>query len=224
MSKKSAYIVFLNNRYDKEDSPFYLKRLRGKTTIAADGGIRFFKMNKIKPDILIGDFDSSPRLAKEYLEEIEVINYPVRKNKTDSQLAVELAVERGAKSIEICGALSTDEIDHTLCNIFLLKLLKSMAKKHRRRIEARIVTPDSTIILLENETRIIEGIRGDYFSVIPLTGGGRVGYAGMAYPPPPGALQVGDSFPLRNRLMKRRTEVTAKGAMLVVIGSGAKKS
>ncbi len=123
MKSLSKYIIFLHNKYPANDNKFYLKRLKSCTTVAADGGVRFFKKNNLKPDILIGDFDSAPKLSVEYLKEIEVIRYPSRKDKTDSQLALELAMERGAKDIEICGAVSDSEIDHSLANIFLLILV-----------------------------------------------------------------------------------------------------
>ena len=222
MTSRNSYIIFLNNRYHKRDFDFYRKLLRGKVTVAADGGVKFFLKNKIKPDILIGDFDSAPRLSADYKKGIEIIAYPERKNKTDSQLAVELAIERGAKAIDLAGALSVSEIDHTLSNILILKLIKDMAHRKKRRVDVRIISPTTKIILLENETMVIDGNKGDYFSVIPLSGGAGIEYEGMSYPAPAGNLILGDSLPLRNRLLKKRTEVTARGTMLVVVTSGAK--
>lgn len=222
MTKRDSYIVFLNNRYNKRDSEFYLKLIRGKTTIAADGGVRFFLKNKIKPDILIGDFDSAPKLTKQFKEGIEIIEYPVRKDKTDSQLAVELALERGAKTIDLVGALSVGEIDHTLSNILLLKLIKEKSRRKKTKVTARILNRLTKIMLLEDETAVIEGKKDDYFSVIPLSGGAKIEYEGMSYPAPKGKLVVGDSLPLRNRLLKNRTEVTARGTMLAVVSSGVK--
>ena len=47
MINGKKYILFLNNRYPAGDNNFYLKLLKGKTTVAVDGGITFFRKNKI---------------------------------------------------------------------------------------------------------------------------------------------------------------------------------
>lgn len=222
MANINKYIIFLNNRYSRKDIPFYKNLLRGKSAIAADGGIRFFLRNKIKPDILIGDFDSAPHMSNKYLTGIEIIAHPVRKNKTDSHLAVELALERGAEQITIVGAFSTSEIDHTLSNIFLLKLIHNYAKKKRRKIASFILSPKHKIQLLENETKIIEGKKGAYFSAIQLKDNTEIFYEGMSYPPPQGKLKIGDSYPLRNKLLKKSNGIRVKGSALIIISSNAK--
>ena len=91
--------------------------------VAVDGGVRFFLKYKTRPDILIGDFDSLPRLSKKFLSGVEVIKHPVMKDKTDSHLAIDMILNRGAKDILIGGAISTNEIDHVLGNVFLLQLI-----------------------------------------------------------------------------------------------------
>ena len=63
MKKLDKYILFLNNKYLSNDKDFYLDNLKSKTTVAVDGGIRFFLRNRIYPDLLIGDFDSTPPMS-----------------------------------------------------------------------------------------------------------------------------------------------------------------
>ncbi|MBN2226234.1 MAG: thiamine diphosphokinase [candidate division Zixibacteria bacterium] len=217
-----TYILFLHHRYTARDNAFYVRLLSGKTTVAVDGGVRFFRKNKLTPDILIGDFDSSPRLSKKYLENIEVVAHPVRKDKTDSQLALELALERGASEIDICGAMSTSELDHTLGNIFLLESAHRYAKKVKRDIMVRLISPDWIARLVVNDTVALQGRRGDMVSLVPLIAGCRVAYSGLDFPAPKTALMVGDSLTLRNRFVSRRARVTVRGRMLIIIGRGGK--
>ena len=219
MKKSRNYIIFLNNEYSVRDNRFYLRLLPGKVSIAADGGIRFFRRNKLRPDIMIGDFDSSPKLSKKYLESMEVIKYPVHKDKTDSQLAVELALERGATGIEICGALSADEIDHSLGNIFLLDIIGKFRKKHRQDIPAIIKDSKKDILLLENESIKLSGKPGDAISIIPLIDNCRVNFKGLLYPPPSGKLVFGDSLTLRNQFLGKTARITAKGKILLIVYS-----
>jgi thiamine pyrophosphokinase len=216
MAESKKYIIFLNNRYSARDNSFYRKRLTGRKGIAADGGIRFFLKNKIIPDILVGDFDSSPRLSKKYLSQMEVVEFPRRKDKTDSQLALELALSRGATDIEICGAFSLGEIDHTLGNIFLLKLAKTITRKGKPAVPVRLVSPGTTVYFLKNETATIEGRPGDYLSILPLKEGTRVSFSGLSFPSPPKGLHIGDSLSLRNQFISSRCRVTIRGEALVM--------
>lgn len=215
-SRAKKYILFLNNRYSAAETDFYRKRLNNKVTVAVDGGVRFFLRRQIRPDIIIGDFDSAPRLSEKYLSGLEVIRFSPRKDKTDSQLAIEMAIVRGADEIEICGALGRTEIDHTLENIFLLHLIKQASKLKRRLIRGRILSPLSEVILLENEEAVITGRKGDYLSILPLSDGVKVRFAGLVYPAPKSSLKFGDSLSLRNQFAESKAAIAVKGTTLVV--------
>lgn len=83
--------------------------------IGADKGYFTLVKNGFKPDIVIGDFDS-------YTGEINcqnIIRYPVKKDDTDSALAVKYACEKGYKNIVIYGAIG-GMLDHTIANLSLL--------------------------------------------------------------------------------------------------------
>ncbi len=83
--------------------------------IGADRGYLTLVKNRIKPNCVIGDFDS-------YTGEIEcesIIKFPVRKDFTDSALAIEHAISQGYKKIIVYGAIG-GALDHTLANIALI--------------------------------------------------------------------------------------------------------
>lgn len=79
----------------------------------ADGGYRYAEKFGIKPDILIGDFDTCPE-ALESSNEIK--RYKPEKDETDTMLAVLDAEKRGFKEINILAALG-GRFDHTFANI-----------------------------------------------------------------------------------------------------------
>ena len=88
--------------------------------IAADSGWNNAKALGVKPDILLGDFDS---LGKQNLPSgPEIFQVPAEKDLTDTQLAVETALSRGATEIVIIGGLS-GRLDHTLSNLAILEHL-----------------------------------------------------------------------------------------------------
>lgn len=83
--------------------------------IGADRGYLTLVKNQIKPNIVIGDFDS-------YTDKVEcenIITFPVKKDYTDSALAIEHAVSKGYKKILVYGAIG-GELDHTMANLALL--------------------------------------------------------------------------------------------------------
>ncbi len=215
MSKKKNFILFLHNRYSAKDNNFYLSLVKGKTTVAVDGGVRFFLKNKIVPDVIIGDFDSSPRIPRKLLRQSEILTYPSRKDKTDSHLAIELALERGARVIDICGAVTATEMDHTLSNIFLLDLVNKYARKSGKRIAVRIISPGFRIYLLDNNSISIEGRKGELVSILPLTDRLKVAFIGLEYPSPKRPISLGDSLTLRNRLKGRKGLIRVEGKAVV---------
>ncbi|MBE6555646.1 MAG: thiamine diphosphokinase [Ruminococcaceae bacterium] len=88
--------------------------------IAADSGWHNAKRLSVTPRILLGDFDS---IGKGELPDAEeILQVPAEKDRTDTQLAVDLALSRGADDIVIVGGLS-GRLDHTLSNLAVLESL-----------------------------------------------------------------------------------------------------
>lgn len=82
--------------------------------IGADRGYFTLVENGIMPQVAIGDFDS-------YTGRIDCENtivFPVKKDDTDSALAIKYAIEQGYKKIVIFGAIG-GTLDHTIANVSL---------------------------------------------------------------------------------------------------------
>ncbi len=92
--------------------------------IAADAGVKNLEDLNIKPDLIVGDFDSLGFVP----EGDNVIKYPVKKDDTDMMLAVKEALKLGYDDIVIFGGCG-GRIDHTLANInTMIFALKEGAK------------------------------------------------------------------------------------------------
>lgn len=90
-------------------------------TIAADSGYHNAIALGDRVQILVGDFDSIDK-GREIDDKIEILTVPAEKDFTDTQLAVETAIKRGARDIVIIGGLG-GRLDHTLSNLAILREL-----------------------------------------------------------------------------------------------------
>lgn len=135
--------------------------------IAADRGVEFFMDIRRKPDIAVGDFDSLSEKGKEYLKrcrETEIIGLVPEKDDSDTQHAINLAIDRGGKEILLLGATGS-RLDHFMANLELLLLGKKRG--------ARVVIADANnyICLAENGCVLKKKEQfGRYVSFFPLDG------------------------------------------------------
>ena len=72
--------------------------------IAADSGLNNAHLLDLSVKTVVGDYDSLGHVP-EVPSDVEVITVPTEKDVTDTQLAVELAIQRGATDIHIIGGL-----------------------------------------------------------------------------------------------------------------------
>ena len=100
-------------------TPNILKNLVKKADliIAADKGYYPIEKIGVKPDYIVGDFDSLN--IKSIPEDIEVIKYPSEKDLSDAEIAVELAISKNADKIILVNALGYRP-DHHFSNIAIL--------------------------------------------------------------------------------------------------------
>ncbi len=95
----------------------------GDFVIAADGGYKTTRRFNIKPDLILGDFDSLG-----YIPDAEAEVFPTVKDYTDSYIAVTEGLKRGFDKFVLYGAVG-GRSDHTFANIQLLALLSGLGKQ-----------------------------------------------------------------------------------------------
>jgi thiamine pyrophosphokinase len=116
--------------------------------VCADGGLEHALKLGLRPNIVVGDFDSVPAATlagfRAQYPDVDVRAYQHEtKIETDTELAVLAALEAGATELIITGALG-GRTDHSLANMLLLghPLLS--------RTRARIITAGLLYPLLED--------------------------------------------------------------------------
>ena len=119
-------VIISGGRIERDFALSFLENETFEQFIAVDNGLRFCYDNQIKPTWIVGDFDTAaPELVEYYQTQTDI---PIRrfnpvKDSTDSQIAIELALELGSSEITLLGGTGT-RMDHVLGNIQSLMLAK----------------------------------------------------------------------------------------------------
>lgn len=137
--------------------------------IAADGGLKSLEEFGIKPDLVLGDFDSLGFIPNGD----NVIQYPVKKNDTDMMLAVKEAITRGMTEIIIFGGCG-GRADHTLAN------LSTMIYALKKGAKISMIDSDAEYYICSDE--MILPLKEDYgFSVFAVGDSAKVDIDGALY-------------------------------------------
>ncbi|MCG6538119.1 MAG: thiamine diphosphokinase, partial [Syntrophales bacterium LBB04] len=180
--------------------------------ICADGGARHLDALGLMPDVIIGDMDSlSPDLLRRFEEGgSRAIRHPRDKRETDTQLALEYALQLEPDEIRIFGALG-GRIDHALANISLL------AEAAKKGVPTKLVDEWCEVFCVDRDC-IIEGMPGQTLSLLPLSSQVcGINLEGFAYPLSGGTMQIGAPYGLSNRLQVRRGAISIDSGLLLVV-------
>lgn len=195
-----------------------LNRLRvvGKEVdfiLSADGGTNHCLQASLIPDLVVGDLDSISEESIQIIKKngIPIEKFPVKKDKTDSELASDYVIDKGFKDITIMGAIG-NRMDHTLANILLL------TKLTEKGIKGRIIDGNNTIYLVEDELTL-ENQAGFYVSIIPITNSGiLISLKGFEYELENTEIKFGSTLGISNRIVKNKGIVKVhKGRGLVIV-------
>ncbi len=179
--------------------------------ISVDGGAGHLRKMGIKPNVLIGDFDSANSEDLKYFAEcgVEVYKFPIDKDMTDSELAIEKALKMGANELLFIGALGS-RADHSLANILLLKKLLDTGVK-------ACIMDEYNQIYMFNTTFTLEKRDGYKLSLIPIslkvTG---VSTNGLKYKLNDATMNLGTSWGVSNEFLEDTATVTIKEGILLV--------
>ncbi len=131
----------------------------GSFVIACDKGVEYALKSGIKPDFIIGDFDSySGRLP----EDIEIVRLPVEKDDTDTMAAMRYAVENGYNDICIYCALG-GRLDHLYAN------LQTCAFGVKNNAFCKIVSSECVIYFISDSALRLEKKENASLSVFSVT-------------------------------------------------------
>lgn len=182
----------------------------GDTVIAADAGYRNATLMGVHINILIGDFDSLGMIPDDV---DEVMQLPAEKDLTDTQVAVETAIERGADEIIIVGSTS-GRFDHALSTLAILE------KYHEKHLPIYIVNGQNRVRYIKNSGFIVIRSQYKYFSIIAADAKVKgVSIEGAKYPLINKTLTRDHQFAVSNEIEKNAALINVKKGGIFIIES-----
>jgi len=197
------------------DPIFFKKKIaeiENTLLIACDGGVRHLQKLGIKPNVIIGDMDSidSSQLASYSAEGVQIIQYPANKDFTDTELALDYALNLKPTAIYIWGALG-GRLDHTLANVFLL------SKGQKAGIKTYLIDEYCEAFIVDREAAFVDakGVTVSLFALSPKVEG--LSLSGFAYPLKDAVLTMGESLGVSNIINEVHAKISVRVGNLLVI-------
>jgi len=174
--------------------------------IAADGGFSHVKALGLKPDCVLGDFDSLG-----YVPEDSSV-FPVEKDDTDAMLAVRRGLQLGYRQFLLYGSLDGPRLDHTVANFQTLQFLADHGASGYLIGKSHIVT------VLRKEAVAFSAEAEGILSVFCLGKDAEgVNLSGLQYPLENGRLTAGFPLGVSNHFIGEKATVSVTDGSLLII-------
>lgn len=181
--------------------------------IVVDHGLVAADHLKLPLDFIVGDFDSVPHnILNQYRNSsVSIKTYPAEKDKTDTEIAIELALMNNPESIDIIGATGS-RLDHVFANIHLLLMPMEL------QVAAFIIDPNNKIYLRKDDFVLQKAKQyGNYVSLMPFSGQvSGLTMIGFKYPLNKILLAPGSSLCVSNVLKAEEGKIEFTEGILVV--------
>lgn len=179
--------------------------------MAVDAGAAALLRLGIKPDVILGDFDSLSGADLEVLlrDGVEFLRFPAEKDQTDLELALDWAASQGVKEVRVWGGLG-GRLDHTLANVGLL------LKGARLGLTVWLVDPSHEIRVFEKHLKLTAR-PGWALSLIPLFTAKGVLTRGLKYPLNRETLHFSEGRGLHNCFAADEAEILVEEGTLLLV-------
>ncbi len=187
----------------------------GDFFVFCDGGLEHADGLCVKPDLIVGDFDScNSDILSAWKERCETIRLPREKDDTDTLYAVKLAIERGFNDFLLLGAMGA-RFDHAFANVSILLYLDGFGKKG-------VLADDYSTMQIAGKNPVCIDDSCSYFSVLTIAGNvSGVSIKNAKYPLENTSLSCDFQLGVSNEVLPGHTaEVSVEnGRVLVVVVS-----
>ena len=188
--------------------------------VAADRGAEHLLAFGFLPDVVIGDLDSASAQTVQQLKNLakegrtELIRLKPEKDDTDTEAALNLALERTTGEIRILGGFGS-RIDHMLANIQILRIAAAQGRSVVLQNEKNRVRVLTRPFSLAKEAQY-----GRFVSVFPLTTSVEgLTMRGFYYPLEGKRLRIGTSLGVSNEIVGEKGEIFFEQGELILVES-----
>lgn len=211
-TRRRRALVFAGGEFFPEGEERRLLAGPWDFVVLADAGAKHALALGFSPTVLVGDMDSIDPDTRAKLSQVPAVTFPEDKDKTDSQLAVEWALARGAGYVLIAGGIGS-RFDHSLANAHLLCLIQ-------REGATGAVTDGRQSLHLLVDKLTLQAPAGHTLSVLPLTTSCRgLVLKGLRWELSDYDLAMGDTRTISNEFTGAPAELSlSSGKALVIVG------
>ena len=211
--RKDRILIITGGFIEEEFLKELLEKEAYSMIIAADHGLMMSDRLHIPLDYIVGDFDSVPEeiLNKYRKASVPMKTFPTEKDKTDTQIAIELALMHNPRAIDLVGATGS-RLDHTLANLHLLMLPMQL------KVETYLLDRHNKISLRRSGFTLLKaGQYGDFVSLLPFTGEVKgLTLTGFKYPLEQVTMTAGSSLGISNEIAEEEARVELQEGILIV--------
>ncbi|MDR1638506.1 MAG: thiamine diphosphokinase [Clostridiales bacterium] len=180
----------------------------GDLVIAADGGYRHLADLGIKPDLVIGDFDSSICPGQ---GDWELVVLPAEKDQTDMAAAVQIGYDRGYRLFRLFGGTG-GRVDHTAANVQLLAWLA------RRNARGFLHFQNQVAFALKDGEICFDASQKGYISVFAYSGDAvGVTLEGLKYPLDNYTLHDDVSLGVSNEFTGKPSRISVRKGLVMIV-------
>lgn len=177
-----------------------------KFIICSDGGTNHAHALGIKPNVIIGDFDSINLPTKDFFKDVLQIIIPDQYS-TDLEKAISYCIQEKITSIDIVGAFG-DRIDHTTGSL-------GCFKKFGKNIHIRMIDSVGELTSIQKEIHL-EMKEGEKFSLIPLDRCTGVSTKNLKYELENGVLELGVQEGISNEAISQNVYIRVDDGTLLL--------
>ena len=179
--------------------------------VGVDGGGSLLAEAGVRPDLLLGDFDSldPETLARFEGEGVGVVRFPAEKDATDLELALDRVRVLGATEVTVTAAFS-GRLDHTLAAVFSIAGAADLSPA--------IVEPGLQAWVLSPGGRTTISLTGTdaTLSLLPLGGAARVSIDGVRWPLDRALIAATSSLGMSNRITSSLATATVHEGVVLI--------
>lgn len=199
----TAFTVLLSGAMTPTDR--LAAQIAGSRVVAADGGMRHASVLGLSPEVWVGDFDSTSQDLFDAWPDTPREPYPRAKNATDGELAIDMAIARGATSLTVIGALGGERTDHAVMHLLLALSLAE------RRMPTLLTSGDEEARALLPGMLTADLPHNALFSILPFSPLSGLTIEGALYPLDAAEIEAGSSRTISN---------VALGPIKITLSSG----
>jgi thiamine pyrophosphokinase len=182
----------------------------GSFVVCADGGLDTALETGIRPNLIVGDFDSAKASPP---PEVETVRLSVHKDDTDTMFAIKEAMRRGYHDFSLFGILGGERFDHSFASLCALQYI---AAQNDRGV---IFGDNCKIFMMTGGKLRLTRMKGCGISVFPFGSSCcTVSYRGLEYPLMKHTLYSYDPLGVSNSIAEDDAQVILhSGTALIIV-------